>query len=274
MRMSKPRAYRAVLIWFLLCLFVFALAAYQIHVNIHFAAAMNSMQAQINNEEALARQIQSHAIVPQFHGPDRALTITELQNLLNNGQPFEKTRDTFDREALLYTDPAGTQVVLTINGDRFTGAQRRHEWGPGANDSVWRQFGVINGIRRAVYILGYLICAFLILAYFTDRDRSTEPQRWGDLRRILAVALLATLLAYVGSRSWRNWNNYFQGPDLAGWGNIAIVFTLLLMLRERWLSRPADDHPRCTTCRYDLTGNTSGVCPECGTPILLLKPQS
>ncbi len=22
--------------------------------------------------------------------------------------------------------------------------------------------------------------------------------------------------------------------------------------------------PRCATCSYDLTGNTSGVCPECG----------
>lgn len=24
---------------------------------------------------------------------------------------------------------------------------------------------------------------------------------------------------------------------------------------------------RCEKCRYDLTGNISGVCPECGTPI-------
>jgi len=24
----------------------------------------------------------------------------------------------------------------------------------------------------------------------------------------------------------------------------------------------------CTRCGYDLTGNTSGVCPECGTPLL------
>jgi len=23
----------------------------------------------------------------------------------------------------------------------------------------------------------------------------------------------------------------------------------------------------CRECRYNLTGNTSGICPECGTPI-------
>jgi hypothetical protein len=23
----------------------------------------------------------------------------------------------------------------------------------------------------------------------------------------------------------------------------------------------------CVRCRYNLTGNTSGICPECGTPV-------
>lgn len=27
----------------------------------------------------------------------------------------------------------------------------------------------------------------------------------------------------------------------------------------------------CMRCRYDLTGNTSGICPECGEPILMRK---
>ena len=32
-----------------------------------------------------------------------------------------------------------------------------------------------------------------------------------------------------------------------------------------------DEHPGqvCSTCRYDLTGNELGVCPECGTPIVV-----
>ena len=33
------------------------------------------------------------------------------------------------------------------------------------------------------------------------------------------------------------------------------------------LTQLEDRVPRCATCEYDLTGNVSGKCPECGTPI-------
>ena len=46
-------------------------------------------------------------------------------------------------------------------------------------------------------------------------------------------------------------------------------FTFVLMRgsrarqrRERWAAG------RCIRCGYSLTGNTSGVCPECGRPII------
>ena len=38
---------------------------------------------------------------------------------------------------------------------------------------------------------------------------------------------------------------------------------LMRAARVRFLPSPG----RCARCRYDLTGNVSGVCPECGTPI-------
>jgi hypothetical protein len=47
----------------------------------------------------------------------------------------------------------------------------------------------------------------------------------------------------------------------------AVVFSMLLMVsamaRFGWRYRPPAHC--CTRCGYDLTGNTSGVCPECGT---------
>jgi hypothetical protein len=43
---------------------------------------------------------------------------------------------------------------------------------------------------------------------------------------------------------------------------LVAVPTALLWWRE-WRVPPG----RCSRCRYDLTGNESGVCPECGTAV-------
>lgn len=49
-------------------------------------------------------------------------------------------------------------------------------------------------------------------------------------------------------------------------GAIAVAATVL---PGSWLVmgiRKRSEKGRCPTCGYNLTGNTSGVCPECGTP--------
>ena len=50
-----------------------------------------------------------------------------------------------------------------------------------------------------------------------------------------------------------------------------LAFALLLAAHRLfiWLGRTRDPDPvpYCSTCAYNLTGNTSGVCPECGTPV-------
>ncbi|MCC7294208.1 MAG: hypothetical protein IT449_19265 [Phycisphaerales bacterium] len=42
------------------------------------------------------------------------------------------------------------------------------------------------------------------------------------------------------------------------------IAAFVLVARERY--RP-DDAPACLTCGYNLTGNVSGVCPECGVRV-------
>jgi hypothetical protein len=45
-----------------------------------------------------------------------------------------------------------------------------------------------------------------------------------------------------------------------------VLVTLLARLQKRRPRRIYDPSDRdCPNCGYDLTGNTSGVCPECGT---------
>ncbi len=82
---------------------------------------------------------------------------------------------------------------------------------------------------------------------------------------LLPIAILAAVIPGA-LPAW--YNRYFvNGFDLA-----ALMLTPLLYLTQvfaafvlvpRELFRP-DDAPVCLTCGYNLTGNVSGVCPECG----------
>ncbi len=63
-------------------------------------------------------------------------------------------------------------------------------------------------------------------------------------------------------------------PDT--WGHLfvnavywSVMFSLITWLRFKWCMRGAANEPLCDGCGYNLTGNTSGVCPECGTAIKL-----
>lgn len=53
-------------------------------------------------------------------------------------------------------------------------------------------------------------------------------------------------------------------------GSYATCFAATLLLRRRTRRRSLRSRRlvagRCTECGYDLTGNVSGTCPECGEP--------
>jgi len=71
--------------------------------------------------------------------------------------------------------------------------------------------------------------------------------------------------------SWR-WRLGMEFPDVS-WGNrgrfarCPLWLLALLFGAAAWSLRPR--HPKlgcCRECGYDLRGNVSGRCPECGTP--------
>ena len=71
-----------------------------------------------------------------------------------------------------------------------------------------------------------------------------------------ATVCITSLLGYmlwhdlqVARASWWTWRWWWWGKRTGRW------------LRRRDALRAAG---RCPTCGYDLTGNVSGVCPECG----------
>lgn len=56
-------------------------------------------------------------------------------------------------------------------------------------------------------------------------------------------------------------------PFLIILGISLFIFVLHKIGQRPSLQARFADYPSCTNCQYNLTGNLSGICPECGTPI-------
>lgn len=89
------------------------------------------------------------------------------------------------------------------------------------------------------------------------------------LSLVVFIGLVAALAkAFVFDRFWQQ---TFASRPVIAWqiallsAVIFLPFAAFPILSCLWLRR-RDKVNRCKQCRYNLTGNTSGVCPECGTP--------
>ncbi len=82
---------------------------------------------------------------------------------------------------------------------------------------------------------------------------------------MLALAILCAACSSLDSRSDRPLAIEFCQPFF--WA--AAVMAALSILVGAWpnAQRRRSPYPLCHKCGYNLTGNVSGVCPECGTPI-------
>jgi hypothetical protein len=60
---------------------------------------------------------------------------------------------------------------------------------------------------------------------------------------------------------------FFFGIVVPSWSLILLLSLLPCVSLYRWWFHPIRRPGECRRCGYDLTGNTSGTCPECGTPV-------
>lgn len=102
----------------------------------------------------------------------------------------------------------------------------------------------------------------IVLSVLSDRKHTAVKSLLG------APALYIVLTAVVGS-------TVYDASDLRRadfWAVVLLVFipswplTFWGLRRHRKLRDSAEDSV-CAKCNYNLTGNVSGICPECGTPI-------
>ena len=100
-----------------------------------------------------------------------------------------------------------------------------------------------DGFTEIIVVENRLATAGTLVYCERDVDSRAEPREFGPPREETVPDMVRRLTTY---------------PDIK---------LTPEQLQVRWEMRPRwRTHGHCPRCRYNLTGNVSGVCPECGTP--------
>ena len=99
----------------------------------------------------------------------------------------------------------------------------------------------------------------------------------GAMRRVRHSVrmILSTVLTVVAGLAMVS--AYFAASVFIGrWAGIAVILVVpvvmwVLLERSDWVRTRRQERGRCAGCGYDLTGNVSGLCPECGDRIATLR---
>jgi hypothetical protein len=92
------------------------------------------------------------------------------------------------------------------------------------------------------------------------------------------IALWRSRLPLTGPWLWRpyaGYDSFARGEtEFFVWIPLWLPFVICVLpsCLLWWLDRRRTRAGFCVECGYDLTGNVSGRCPECGTPIVILEP--
>ena len=97
---------------------------------------------------------------------------------------------------------------------------------------------------------GRALCGVQVVDRHTHAPIGFLPSLKRNL--ILYVPLMPVVIAF----------RLLQGHRFGdGWANTTVVW-------KKYAAHPVfTGRTACAGCQYDLTGNTTGTCPECGTPI-------
>ncbi len=145
----------------------------------------------------------------------------------------------------LLNRPAGTRIGIVLRGGKPDSALAHSD---AAENSGQVLLSVVEGAWKWIEPAGIQATVGLLVFMGLDERRRSF---W---RNCLAVVCLMQIAAGIV-------NPPAMMPVALG------VFAWILYVRSR---QPAANPgpPRCENCGYNLTGNVSGVCPECGRPLV------
>lgn len=88
----------------------------------------------------------------------------------------------------------------------------------------------------------------------------------------LAFPFVPNVLGFsvqLSNPTWSSDGGYYREASIPVW--LVTLVAVVVPWRRFLLWRRGRNVGLCTRCRYDLTANASGVCPECGTAIPLIN---
>ncbi|MBI3832888.1 MAG: hypothetical protein HY287_01015 [Planctomycetes bacterium] len=132
-----------------------------------------------------------------------------------------------------------------------------------------KEYNTIWPIMYLSMVLMWIVWALIFGAYWRQGDRYT--QLWRMIRALIAGSFLEAFVAvpvHVAVTRQRECycsRGTYTTLVCAGTVLFWAFGPGIVMLYAREKYRQAKLFPRCPKCDYDLRGNESGVCPECGT---------
>lgn len=150
-------------------------------------------------------------------------------------------------------------------------------------ESVWRKRLKVIGLSLSIMILGlYLFCAMYMASYVHPSGTWSISLAYGRVgfagHRMNSLGwkcfpIHTRFPELTTQMPWYDFAHTWLGFDLPGMGfgggYFCIPVWLLVVAVGSptaflwWRNRPKGGF--CRVCKFDLTGNVSGTCPECGT---------
>ena len=121
----------------------------------------------------------------------------------------------------------------------------------------WRLLTLAFAVMILVSLFGMVATVFLILP--------------GAAERVTGLSYGRTYWLMIDGKMlviWRfSQDVYKEVLHFPYWPAIPVAVAMQMGWIILYMRRKRGDIRSCNTCRYNLTGNTSGVCPECGAAI-------
>jgi hypothetical protein len=208
------------------------------------AAAQHQMTLSMATMSMVEHYVETH----NFGDPKKP-TIEQFCKDMNGGKTLGSDE--------IFQDPlTGGKACIVSMGDGTFMATPDHSFPPRTPMRFAEGLWQIKTLLEMLFWSSWMVLCFCaICGAFESRYRNF---RLGVSPWLVCTSASLTTLGFLRT----------PPENDAWWGLRFLVFSGLYWAWTLLFGREIDPTPRCRKCRYNLTGNQSGVCPECGTLLI------